>query len=157
MADIVKKNGGQLVKWDPIRAMRDLLSWDPFREIAPFSPGPAFEAAGFSPSFDVAENKDAFLFKADVPGVKKDDIEITTTGNRLQISGKRDAEHETKTDTIYTYERQHGSFCRTFTLPEGADLENARSELKDGVLTLAVPKKPGALAKKIAISTGAKS
>jgi HSP20 family protein len=157
MADIVKKNGGQLAKWDPMRAMRDMLNWDPFREMAPFAALPPFEPASFSPSFDITENKDAFLFKADVPGVKKDDIEITTTGNRLQISGKRDSEHETKTDTIYTYERQYGTFCRSFTLPEGADLENARSELKDGVLTLAVPKKPGAQAKKIAISAGAKS
>ena len=157
MADLVKKNGGQLAKWDPIRAMRDLLNWDPFQEMAPFPAFPAFEPVNFSPSFDVTENKEAFLFKVDVPGVKKEDIEITTTGNRLQIAGKRDIEHETKNDTIYTYERQYGSFSRSFTLPEGADLENAKSELKDGVLTLAVPKKPGAVAKKIAISTGAKS
>ncbi|HEX8106670.1 MAG TPA: Hsp20 family protein [Kofleriaceae bacterium] len=54
---------------------------------------------------------------------------------------------------LYTYERQYGSF----TLPEGADLEHATSELKDGVLTLVVPKLPGAQAKKIPISTGAKS
>lgn len=157
MAEIVKKNGGQLAKWDPIRAMRDMLGWDPFREMTPFASMPGFEPAAFSPSFDITENKDAFLFKADVPGIKKEDLEITTSGNRLQISGKRDNEHETKTDTVYTYERQYGSFCRSFTLPEGADLDSARSELKDGVLTLAVPKKPGAQAKKIAISTGAKS
>ena len=157
MADIVKKTGGQLAKWEPMRAMRDLLNWDPFQEMAPFRAFPAFEPISFAPSFDVTENKDAFLFKADLPGVKNEDIEIITTGNRLQISGKRDSEHEAKTDTIYTYERQYGSFCRSFTLPEGADLDNARSELKDGVLTLAVPKKAGAQAKKIAISTAAKS
>jgi len=51
----------------------------------------------------------------------------------------------------------YGSFTRSFTLPDGADLEHAKSELKDGVLTLAVPKTPGSQAKKIAISTGAKS
>ena len=82
---------------------------------------------------------------------------ITSTGNRLQISGKRDHETETKHDTIYTYERQYGSFSRSFTLPDGADLEHAKSELKDGVLTLAVPKKAGAQSKKIAISTATKS
>jgi HSP20 family protein len=155
MADIVKKNGGEMIQWDPMRAMREMLRWDPFREMAPIFPA-SFEPA-FNPSFDVTENKDAYLFKADLPGVKKDDLEITTTGNRLQISGKRDSEHETKTDTVYTYERQYGSFCRAFTLPDGADLEHAKSELKDGVLTLAVPKKPGAQSKKIAISTGSKS
>jgi HSP20 family protein len=140
-----------------------MLRWDPFREMAPILPLSfrAFERMDermeWSPSFDVTENKDEFLFKADVPGVKKEDLEITTTGNRLQISGKRDTEQETKTDTVYTYERQYGSFCRSFTLPDAADVEHARSELKDGVLTLVVPKRAGAQAKKIPISSGAKS
>jgi HSP20 family protein len=87
----------------------------------------------------------------------KEDIEISTSGNRLQISGKRDAEKETKFDTVYSYERQYGSFVRIFTLPDGADLEHARSELKDGVLTLAIPKLPRAQARKIPITITAKS
>jgi HSP20 family protein len=159
MADIVKKNGGQqMTEWHPLRAMRDLLRWDPFREMAPFLASlPAFDRLEWSPSFDVTENKDSYVFKADVPGVKKEDLEITTTGNRLQISGKRDTEHEAKTDTLYTYERQYGSFTRSFTLPDGADLDHARSELKDGVLTLVIPKAAEAHAKKIPISTSAKS
>ncbi|HEX2685561.1 MAG TPA: Hsp20/alpha crystallin family protein [Kofleriaceae bacterium] len=158
MTDIVKKNGGQLTEWDPMRMMREMMRWDPFREMAPIVPSlPAFQAASFSPSFDVTENQDTYLFKADVPGVQKEDLEIIATGNRLQIAGKRDREHETRTDTVFTYERQYGSFCRTFTLPDEADLEHTKSDLKDGVLTLAVPKKPGAQSKKIAISTGAKS
>jgi HSP20 family protein len=152
MADIVKKNGGQMTEWDPMRSMRDFLRWDPFREMAPIFSG---SPAGFNPNIDVTENKDSYLFKVDVPGVKKDDLEIMITGNRLQIAGKRDIEHETKTDTVYTYERQHGNFVRSFTLPDGADLEHAKSELKDGVLTLVIPKQPGAQAKKIAITTGA--
>jgi HSP20 family protein len=157
MADIVKKNAGSMTEWNPMRAMRDLFRWDPFREMAPFAAAPELQVAAFSPSFEVTENKDAYLFKADVPGISKDDLEIMTTGNRLQISGKRDQETETKNDTIYTYERQYGSFCRSFTLPDGADLEHAKSELKDGVLTLAVPKKAGAQSKKIAISSAVKS
>lgn len=152
MADIVKKNGGQMTEWDPMRAMRDFLRRDLFREMAPaFSGAPA----GFNPNIDVTENKGSYVFKVDVPGVKQDDLEITITGNRLQISGKRDTEHETKTDTAYTFERQYGSFARSFTLPDGADPEHAKSELKDGVLTLVIPKQPGAQAKKIAITTGA--
>lgn len=157
MADIVKKNAGQVGEWDPMRAMRELLRWDPFREMAPFPGFTGLEAASFNPSFEVTENKDSYLFKADLPGVKQDDIEITMTGNRLQISGKRESEQETKNDTIYTYERQYGSFARSFTLPEGADVDHAKSDLKDGVLTLVIPKKPGATAKRIAISSGPKS
>ena len=155
MADLTKKNGGSMTQWNPIQAMRDMLRWDPFREMAPAFP--PFEAESFIPSFDVTETKDSFLFKADLPGVKPGDLEITTTGNRLQITGKRDNEKETKTETVYTYERRYGSFSRSFTLPDGADLEHTASELKDGVLTLVVPKKPGAQSKKIAITTGAKS
>jgi HSP20 family protein len=155
MADIVKKNGGATTEWDPLRMMRELMRWDPFREMAPAFPAFAgFERGAFNPSFDVTETKDAYVFKADVPGVKMEELEITTTGNRLQVSGKRESEQESKTDTVYSYERQYGSFARSFTLPEGADVEHARSELKDGVLTLMIPKRPGAQPKKIAISAG---
>ena len=157
MADIVKKNGGQFAQpqeFDPFRMMRDWLRWDPFREMAPV---PHFERAAFYPTFDVTENKDAYVFKADVPGVKESDLEITTQGNRIQIVGKRDFEEERKADTFYTYERQYGSFTRTFTLPDGADIAMAKSELKDGVLTLWVPKKPSAQAKKIEITSKPKS
>ena len=163
MADIVKKNGGtqqqQIAEWNPMRVMRELMRWDPFREMAPMLPSfAAFERMEWNPSFDVTENSDSYVFKADVPGVKKEDLEISTTGNRIQIAGKRDTSHEEKTDTVYTYERQYGSFCRTFTLPDGTDIEHAKSELKEGVLTLVIPKLATAQAKKIAISSaGSKS
>lgn len=158
MADIVKKNGGQMTEWNPMRAMREMLRWDPFREMAPaFSGFPSFDEMGWNPNFEVTENKDSFLFKADVPGVKKEDLDITTVGNRIQITGKRESEQESKTDTVYTYERQYGSFSRSFTLPEGADIAHAKTDLKDGVLTLVVPKLAVAQAKKIPITSGAKS
>jgi HSP20 family protein len=159
MAEIVKKNGGQLTEWNPMRVMREMLRWDPFREMAPLLPTLApLERMEWSPSFDVTETKDGYVFKADVPGVKKEDLEITITGNRVQIAGKRDTEQEAKTDTVYTYERHYGSFTRTFTLPEGADIDHAKSELKDGVLTLAIPKQASAQAKKVPIAiAGAKS
>jgi HSP20 family protein len=92
-------------------------------------------------NFDISESKDAFIFKADLPGMKQEEIEITTTGNRLEVSGKHEEEHESTDDRLYWYERQYGRFARSFTLPEGADLEHTTSDLKDGVLTLVVPKK----------------
>lgn len=157
MADIIKKNGGQGAEPSPVRTMRDLLQWDPFREMAPlFDWVPSFDVARWNPHFDVTENKDAYVFKADLPGVKEEDIEITTTGNRLQVAGKRETEEETKNDTIYTYERQYGSFMRAFTLPDGVDLEHAKSALQEGVLTLVIPKMPSAQAKKIPIGTADK-
>jgi HSP20 family protein len=123
--------------WHPWRTMRSLLSWDPFREMAPF---PAFEdrAITFSPAFDVKETKAAYLFKADVPGIQDKDLEVTMTGNRLTVSGKRNEEKEETNDRYYTYERNYGSFSRSFTLPEGTDTEHLRASLDAGVLTITV-------------------
>ncbi len=152
MGDIVRKEPGRMIEWDPFRAMREMLRWDPFREMAPIAP--AFERLSFNPTFDVTETKDAYLFKADLPGVKPEDLEISVTGNRLQISGKRELEQEQKDEAVYAYERQYGSFVRGFTLPPSADLGHAKSELKDGVLTLAIPKLAEATTRKIAVTSG---
>ena len=137
--------------WDPWRQMRALLSWDPFREMAPF---PAFEerTTAFTPAFDVKETKESYEFKADVPGIEEKDLEVTVTGNRLTVGGKREEEKEEKSDKYYAYERNYGSFSRSFTLPDGADSEKLRASLDQGVLTLSVPKKPEVQPKKIAVT-----
>ncbi len=140
--------------WDPWRRMRSLLEWDPFAEMAPLSAG-AEGALTFSAAFDVKETKDAYLFKADVPGIQEKDLEVTITGNRLTVAGKREEEKEEKTDRFYTYERNYGSFSRSFTLPEGADTEHLQASLEKGVLTVNVPKKPEVQPKKIAVKSEA--
>jgi HSP20 family protein len=152
MAAIIKKDEEGMAL-DPFRALREWMRWDPFREMAPMLG--RFEAPTWSPSFEVRENKEGYVFRADVPGAKPEDIEINLTGNRLQFSGKRESEKETKEDTYYCYERSYGSFTRAFTLPEGCDAEHIRTELKDGVLTVVVPKKAEAQPKKIEIKAGA--
>lgn len=138
-------------EWDPGRFMRSFLGWDPFREMTPF----AFDESSptFAPAFEIKETKDSYLFKADVPGVKEQDIEISLTGNRLTIAGKREAEKQEKTDTYYTFERSYGSFTRAFTMPEGIDAGAIHADLRDGVLTVSVGKKPEAQPKKIMVST----
>lgn len=162
MANIaIHKNNGNKVapvasvepRWEPLRLMRDLLGWDPFREMTPFY---AQGSPGFAPSFEVKETKDGFTFKADVPGVKESDLDVTVTGNRLSVSGKREAEKEEQTDTYYTCERSYGEFNRSFTLPDGIDLNSVHAELNQGVLTLSMRKTPEAQAKKIAVQTPAK-
>jgi HSP20 family protein len=130
---------------DPFRFMRDMFGWDPFVEVMPAWRTEAI----FAPAFEVKETKDAYLFKADLPGVKEADLDISFTGNRLIIGGKRLAEIEDTRDTIYVYERHFGSFTRTFTLPDGCDLEHVRAELKEGVLNLVVPKLPEVQPRKI--------
>lgn len=159
MADITvrKDNGGQAQptaitrEYDPFRAMRDLFRWDPFREMAPVWPTEA--TMTFAPDFEVKETNDAYLFKADVPGVKESDIEVTVTGNRLTISGQRNDEKEEKGQTYYTCERKYGAFSRSYTLPEGADTDHVHADLKSGVLSVAVPKKPELQPKKIAVKS----
>lgn len=138
--------------WDPFQAMRELMRWEPFRE--PLL-GKWMETAGtFAPAFEVKETKEAFEFKADVPGIDAKDIEVKISNNRLNVSGKREAEKTDKTDTYYSYERSYGSFCRSFIIPEGANEEAVRADLKNGVLQIFLPKKPDAKARQVQIKTG---
>ena len=139
-------------EWDPWRMMNDLLRWDPFREMGFIRPGA--EEGQFLPTFDVKETKDAYIFKADLPGVKESDLDISITGNRLTVSGKREAEEKQEGDTWYAYERSYGSFTRSFTLPEGIDPDHVRAELKEGVLTLYLPKRPEAQPKRVQLKSG---
>jgi len=155
---VQKKENGETAAvarrdWDPFRLMRDMLRWDPFREMAPAL---SIEVPSYSPAFEVKETKESFVFKADVPGTKEQDIEVNVAGNRLTISGKREAEKEDKGDTFYTYERSYGSFTRTFTLPDQTDGEHVKAELKNGELTVVVPKTPAAVAKRIPVASGDK-
>ena len=137
--------------FEPFRMLRDLMRWDPFAEMAPVFTN---EGATFLPAFDVKETKDAFVFKADLPGMKEADLDVKLAQNRLSISGKREAEKSDKGETYYSYERSYGSFTRSFTLPEGVDADRIKAELKDGVLTLELPKKPELQPKTINVKSG---
>jgi len=126
------------------------LRWDPFREMAPSWPGEP--AAHFVPDFDVKETTDGFVFTADVPGVKEKDLELTMTGNRLTIIGKREAPTEQTSDAYFARERAYGSFTRAFTMPEGTDGgDRIHAELKEGVLSIVLPKKPELQPRRIAL------
>ena len=155
MANLVRKDNREPARvpaperrWDPFRAMDALLWWDPFRggEWGGLSKGGAF-----TPRFDVKETKDAYVIKADMPGVKDDELEVSLNGNMLTISGKREEERKDEGENYYTLERSYGTFARSFTLPDGGDAKNVAAELKNGVLTVQLPKKPEVQPKKIAI------
>jgi HSP20 family protein len=152
-----KQNGGEGLglllrrEIEPFRLMREMLGWDPFREITPLMPS---SVPAFAPAFEVKENKDSFVFKADLPGIKESDLEVTIAGNRLTLAGKRSAEKEEKDETYYAYERSYGSFSRTFTLPDSVDAAHVKAELKAGELTVVVPKTGAAVAKKVPVVSG---
>ncbi len=153
MPNILKKNEtvapAPTPSWDPFQEMKALLAWDPFRGMRT----PSIPEGQFMPAFEVKETKEGFLFKADVPGVKEADLDVQLTGDRLVIGGKRETEHTDKQDTYYAYERSYGSFQRAFTLPQGVDIEHARAELKEGVLTVLLPRTAETMPKKIAVKS----
>ena len=142
--------------WDPFRAMREVMRWDPFGEGSQlgFGLAPWLERAetGLAAPFDVKETKDAFELCADVPGVTAKDLDIKLTNNRLTVSGKREAEKTDKGDTYYSYERSYGSFSRSFTLPEEVNTEAIHADLKDGVLKVVLPKKPETKPRQVEVS-----
>jgi len=134
--------------------MREMMRWDPFQEMLPRSWRGAEERGAIVPSFDVRETKDAYIFKADLPGFREQDIDVSVTGNRLSVSGKREAEQVEDSDTYYCCERSYGSFTRSFTLPEGVNAEQVQADLKEGVLSLRLPKTAEAQPKRIQLRGG---
>lgn len=146
----------QMLMRDPFQTMREMMRdmfIDPYRMTRGMGAGREM----FSVTFDVRETDDAFIFKADMPGIRTEDIDITLSGNQLQITGNRQHEEEQQEGQMHTYERSYGSFARSFMLPDSADVDKIRSDLKDGVLTLVVPKKPGTSPQKRKIQIGAGS
>ena len=138
-----------------LRAMRNLLRWPPFREAAPAAPSTA--NVTFSPDFEVRETGHGYEIRADVPGIAEKDLDISCSGHLLRVSGKRDAEKERKGETFYVHERSYGAFARSFSLPASIDADHIQADLRDGVLTVLVPKKPEARAKTIPIESGEKA
>ena len=156
MTNLSIRNSGQTLSapsaMDPFRVFDDLMRWDPFTGRWPALLRSA-DMSSFVPSFEVKETKDNYVFKADLPGVEDKDVDITVTGNTLTISGKREAEHKSESDTYHMVERTYGSFSRSFTLPDSANADQVKAELRSGVLTLCVPKKPEHQPRKISIKT----
>lgn len=128
---------------DPFQVARELLSWDPFSG--------ARQVSAYVPPFEVKETNEAFVLKADVPGVAEADLDIAVHNSVLTVSGTRHAEERQEGDNFALYERQYGSFSRSFSLPDTADGERIEAKLDAGVLTLTIWKKAEAKPRKIAL------
>ncbi|VAI07382.1 unnamed protein product [Triticum turgidum subsp. durum] len=123
--------------------------WDPFDGF-PFGsdgsgslvPRTSSDTVAFAGArIDWKETPVAHVFKADVPGLKKEEVKVEVEdGNILQISGERNKEQEEKTDTWHRVERSSGKFLRRFRLPENAKAEQVKASMENGVLTVTVPK-----------------
>jgi HSP20 family protein len=114
----------------------------------------ATEFLGWAPAFDVYEEKDNYVVKAELPGLKKEDINVSLHDGDLVISGER--KHDTKSEgtEVYRAERFFGKFQRTVSLPPAAAANNVKAEYKDGILTVTLPKSEEAKPRQIQVNEG---
>ncbi len=141
---------------------RGLMLWNPFAEIErirrefdrlfeellPREEGERM----FAPAVDVYETDQEVVVKAELPGVKKEDVEVVVRDNSLHIRGEKKEEKEEKTETYHRVERVYGRFERVIPLPTDVKVESAKAEFKDGVLEIRIPKAESSKEKKIEIS-----
>lgn len=142
------------------------LQWDPFRELDHFTqqlahamnrPAPTrgegrdewLLSADWAPSVDILEDDKAYTIKADLPEVNKENVKVSVENGVLVISGERHAEKEEKNKRYRRIERSHGSFVRSFTVPEDADAGKVSASFKDGLLTVTLLKREASKPKTI--------
>lgn len=145
-----------LVKWDPIKELEDVST----RLNRMFGRFPARAESGqellgvadWSPSADIAETDTAYLIKAEIPGVQKEDVKVTVQDGMLTMQGERKMEKEEKGKKFHRIERSYGSFVRSFRVPDDADENSVKAEFKDGMLNVTLAKSEKAKAKSVNVT-----
>ena len=94
----------------------------------------------FNPNVNTREGKEAYHIELDLPGIKKENVDISVEENTLTISGTRELKDEIKEENYYKVESSYGKFSRSFSLPEKVDIENIKAVSQDGVLEVIIPK-----------------
>jgi HSP20 family protein len=151
-----------LVRWEPARELASLQQEMNRLFSAFFEPGATASspADGTSavrrwiPAMDLVETDDAFVLKADLPGLEQGDVKLEVEDDVLTVSGERKAEHEDKREGYYRVERSFGAFRRSLTLPEGVDAESVRASFDKGVLEVRIPKPEERRPRKVSIEVG---
>lgn len=144
-----------LVRWNPLREV-PVLQNRINRLFDDFFPDGALEGfrgltGTWDPVVDIFDTENATVIKADLPGIKKEDITINMEGNVLSVSGQRNVDDEVKKENYYRRERSFGMFKREFTMPITVDVEKIKAEFKDGVLRIEIPKPEEKKPKSIAV------
>ena len=137
-----------LIKWTPkpmnvFDEMDDMIN-SVFKNAWNF---PVRGNRNWSPAVDVKESDDSFILTADIPGLTKKDVKINITDGVMPVSGERTMENEKDNDHYHYRERYHGSFSRTFNLPETVNDEKITASFKNGILKVDLPKHENILPK----------
>ena len=145
-----------LIRWNPLRDMMrmrseiDRMFDDAFNApLANWS-----EETNWGLPLDVAENDDAFVVKASVPGMNPDDLEITLTDNTLTIKGEVKADDTLEEEIYHVRERRYGRFTRSLSLPVPVESDNVEATYENGILSLNIPKAEMVKPKRINIKAG---
>jgi HSP20 family protein len=99
----------------------------------------------WSPKIEAFQKRDKFIVRAELPGIKKDDVQVEVTEDQVTIQGERREEHDEEREGVFRSERSYGSFYRTVPLPDGVIPESAEASFRDGVLEIAVQSPPKAV------------
>ena len=146
--------------------MPAVVRWDPFRELTSLQDevGRLFRRVGgadggtgresWMPSIDVIETSQAIKIKADMAGMKPEDVNLEVEENVLTLSGERRFEEQVEEGKYYRIERRYGSFSRSIALPQGVDTDAIEAHFEHGVLEVVVPKVETVRPKRIAVSVG---
>jgi HSP20 family protein len=141
-----------LVRWDPMRELASMEIDRLNRMFSDFFPAAPFGRA-WMPAVDIYETEEGheYVIKAELPEMRREDINITFENGVLTLRGERKAEFDETKDTYHRMERQYGSFTRSFTLPATVDPAKISANYKDGVLTVRVPQREEARPKTIEV------
>ena len=132
----------RVIKWEPFRDIDDMFDRvfaDTMRRW-PRTSNDERRVYDWAPAADVSETDGEYLIKAELPEVRKDDLNITVQEGVLTLAGERKEEKREDNEKVHRIERFHGSFSRRFTLPDDADEQGIKAESKDGVLVIHIPK-----------------
>src|SRR4051812_46493774 len=143
-------------RYDPFRDLRTLQ--EEVNRLFTGSMPRAFDDEGiargaWSPSVDIYENKEQIVLEAELPGMKREDFDLSVENNVITLRGQRLFEKQDESDNYHRVERAYGSFTRSFTLPNTVTAEGANAEYKNGVLRVTLPKREETKARRIEINS----
>jgi HSP20 family protein len=144
-----------LTRWEPLGEMEEFQNRLSTLFSRPLRRGNGREEITlpeWTPLADITEDEKEYLIKADLPGMKKEDVKVTVENGVLIISGERQFEKEEKKRKYHRVERGYGTFMRSFTLPDDADGDKIKAEFKNGLLTVHLPKSEHAKPKQIEVN-----